>query len=130
MKFEEVLKQLEPSMAVPMYPKALLIDFMRKAYDEGFKDCAKAKLNVTTISDCPIKNEWHDLRKNPADLPEIKRHYFSKTVITDNGNIAYYDYSDGFWYDWNDDYQLGTEVMPGVIFRNLRSKLCLFGKFA
>ena len=111
MKFDEVLKQLEPSMAVPMYPKALLIDFMRKAYDEGFKDCAKARLNVTTISDCPIKNEWHDLRKNPADLPEIKRHYSSKTVITDNGNIAYYDYSDGFWYDWNDDYQLGTEVI-------------------
>ena len=59
MKFDEVLKQLEPSMAVPMYPKALLIDFMRKAYDEGFKDCAKARLNVTTISDCPIKFEWH-----------------------------------------------------------------------
>ena len=70
MKFDEVLKQLEPSMAVPMYPKSLLIDFMRKAYDEGFKDCAKAKLNVTTISDCPIKNEWHDLRKDPNDLPD------------------------------------------------------------
>ena len=38
-------------------------------YHEGFKDCAKARLNVTTISDCPIKYEWHDLRKNPKDLP-------------------------------------------------------------
>ena len=28
-------------------------------YHEGFKDCAKARLNVTTISDCPIKFEWH-----------------------------------------------------------------------
>lgn len=28
-------------------------------YHEGFKDCAKSRLNVTTISDCPIKDEWH-----------------------------------------------------------------------
>ena len=28
-------------------------------YHEGFKVCAKSRLNVTTISDCPIKDEWH-----------------------------------------------------------------------
>ena len=39
-------------------------------YHEGFKDCAKARLNTTTISDCPIKDEWHDLEKDPTDLPE------------------------------------------------------------
>jgi hypothetical protein len=39
-------------------------------YHEGFKDCAKARLNVTTISDCPIKDEWHDLEKDPNDLPK------------------------------------------------------------
>ena len=26
-------------------------------YHEGFKDCAKSRLNVTTISDCPSKDE-------------------------------------------------------------------------
>ena len=26
-------------------------------YHEGFKDCAKSRLNVTTISDCPAKDE-------------------------------------------------------------------------
>lgn len=26
-------------------------------YHEGFKDCAKSRLNVTTISDCPGKDE-------------------------------------------------------------------------
>ena len=25
----------------------------------GFKECAKSRLNITTISDCPIKDEWH-----------------------------------------------------------------------
>jgi hypothetical protein len=27
-------------------------------YHEGFKDCAKARLNVTTISDCPILGDF------------------------------------------------------------------------
>lgn len=57
------------------------------------------------------KNKWHDLRKNPADLPEVKKHSYSKIVITAGGNIAYYDYSDGLWYDWNFDYELGEEVI-------------------
>ena len=28
-------------------------------YKKGFEKCAKARLNVTTISDCPIKDDWH-----------------------------------------------------------------------
>jgi len=45
-------------------------DLWQEGAEFGFKECAKARLNVTTISDCPIKDEWHDLRKNPLDLPE------------------------------------------------------------
>ena len=37
-------------------------------YHEGFKDCAKSRLNVTTISDCPIKDEWHYVKD--GDLPK------------------------------------------------------------
>ena len=80
MTFDELVKQLEPSMAVPMYPKALLIDFMRKAYDEAFKTCAKARLNVTTISDCPIKDE-QKIVELEQQIEKMKccencRHYF------------------------------------------------------
>ena len=32
-------------------------DGLKYGYQKGFKDCAKARLNVTTISDCPIKDE-------------------------------------------------------------------------
>ena len=46
------------------------VDIYLAGYDEGFKDCAKSRLNVTTISDCPIKEEWHDLEKDPNDLPK------------------------------------------------------------
>jgi hypothetical protein len=35
--FNEWVKQLEPSMAVPMYPKALLLDFMKKAFFAGLE---------------------------------------------------------------------------------------------
>lgn len=101
MKFDEVLKQLEPSMAVPMYPKALLIDFMRKAYDEGFKDCAKARLNVTTISDCPIKYEWHDLRKNPRDLPtEDCKDYLAIALDDTEPSLYMYLASDEGQWEW------------------------------
>lgn len=37
---------------------------------DGFQKGIKAKINTTTISDCPIKSEWHDLQKDPNDLPE------------------------------------------------------------
>ena len=28
-------------------------------YDKGFKEGLKQKVNITTISDCPIKDDWH-----------------------------------------------------------------------
>lgn len=57
-------------------------------YHEGFKDCAKARLNVTTISDCPIKDEWHDLEKDQTDLPEEEKEYVVK--IREYGGISVY----------------------------------------
>ncbi|MBO7123260.1 MAG: hypothetical protein J6V90_08280 [Treponema sp.] len=36
----------------------------------GYQEGLKAKINATTISDCPIKDEWHRLGKNPNDLPD------------------------------------------------------------
>lgn len=51
-------------------------------YNEGFKDCAKARLNVTTISDCPIKDEWHYLED--GKFPENYRRVLI-TVLDDEG---------------------------------------------
>jgi hypothetical protein len=42
-------------------------------YHEGFKDCAKSRLNVTTISDCPIKDDWHYVKD--GDYPKEKGNY-------------------------------------------------------
>ena len=43
-------------------------------YKKGFEECAKARLNVTTISDCPIKDEWHYVDKE--GLPKKHGWYF------------------------------------------------------
>lgn len=39
---------------------------------------------------------WHDLRKNPEDLPKDK-----EFKITDKGNIGFYDSHWEKWYYWN-----------------------------
>ena len=74
-------------------------------YKKGFEECAKARLNVTTISDCPIKDEWHDLRKNPDDLPTENKRYLC-LIETSVGGATIYECSD---YDteynsWKDSY--------------------------
>jgi len=48
-------------------------DGLKAGYHEGFKDCAKSRLNVTTISDCPIKDEWHYVKN--GDFPKEEKDY-------------------------------------------------------
>lgn len=38
------------------------------AWIDGYKEGLKAKINATTISDCPIKAEWHKVAD--GDLPK------------------------------------------------------------
>ena len=74
-------------------------DVIEKAFyegiDIGFKDCAKARLNVTTISDCPIKDEWHDLEKDPADVPDDKRLVWCQYF--DEYEVGWYDADTKYW---------------------------------
>ena len=32
-------------------------------------------------------------------------------VIINAGSVAYYDYNDGLWYDWNFDFEIEDEVI-------------------
>jgi hypothetical protein len=54
----------------------------------GFQKGIKAKINTTTISDCPIKDEWHYVKD--GDLPNHSRYVWT------NVGAGYYD--DG-WFD-------------------------------
>ena len=69
-KAEEYIQGIEGDDCVILKDRAERKKAYIDGYHEGFKDCAKSRLNVTTISDCPIKDEWHDLEKDPTDLPK------------------------------------------------------------
>lgn len=63
---------------------------IRDAFLSGLK--AGKDMNVST--------KWHDLRKNPKDLPPV--HGISDCtidVLTDGGDIAYFDYDENCWCD-------------------------------
>ena len=76
-------------------------------------------------------NEWHNLRKNPndlperkqvpqwhkvadADLPEAENHFWSRTVLikTNKGSsiIGFYDHANKAWYEKSTD-----DIVYGVI---------------
>ena len=68
-------------------------------YHEGFKDCAKSRLNVTTISDCTIKDEWHYVKDGeyPKDEKDLLMSdqliLLTRMKGTDNLNISIGQYN-------------------------------------
>ena len=86
-------------------------------YHEGFKECAKSRLNVTTISDCPIKDEWHLIQDNCPSADKLVRvltysneeyicetelYYPSEDEIGYGHAIIYFYELNGDWVDSND----------------------------
>ena len=72
-------------------------DGLKAGYHEGLK----AKVNFTTISDCPIKYEWHDLRKNPRDLPtEDCKDYLAIALDDTEPSLYMYLASDEGQWEW------------------------------
>ena len=63
---EEKLEFVEHLHTFPKYFEKTFID----GYHEGLKDCAKSRLNVTTISDCPIKDDWHYVKDEGTPIHE------------------------------------------------------------
>ena len=57
----------------------------KHSYIDGFKDGAEFGYNKA--------NEWHDLRKDPSDLPNDYRYVWT------NVGASYYDSSDQCWRD-------------------------------
>jgi uncharacterized protein YdcH (DUF465 family) len=61
MSFEELIKKYESLMAVPMYPKALVIDFMKKAYVAGIHADVHTD-NSAVIAE--LENKIADIKAN------------------------------------------------------------------
>ena len=43
---------------------------------------------------------WHDLRKDPKDLPK-KLLLVSQTVVNEIGSPCHYNYKNNYWENWN-----------------------------
>lgn len=73
----------------------------KESFIDGYNEGLKAKINFTTISDCPIKFEWHDLRKNPRDLPteDCKDYLAIALDDTEPGVFMYIASEQGQW-EW------------------------------
>lgn len=54
--------------------------------------------------------KWHDLRKDPNDLPKIDIGRTSITVLNEDGNKVYYDYYSEYWR--YDDEELNITTPP------------------
>lgn len=81
-----------------------------KAIEFGFQKGIKAKINTTTISDCPIKDEWHYVKD--GDLPSTDGVYV--VCLKDYTQIGFAPFilgwHEGKWYDKN-----GTDFTKDVI---------------
>ena len=70
---------------------------VRKAIEFGFQKGIKARINTTTISDCPIKDRWHFVKD--GDLPINKNDgttYLLYTIYGEGGSpvVAHFAYRD------------------------------------
>ena len=96
-KAEEYVQGIEGDECVILTDRAERKQAYIDGYHEGFKDCAKARLNATTISDSQIKDEWHYVkdclpeedvyvllwRKNDTFPVVARRHTFTSWGRTD-----------------------------------------------
>ena len=91
-KLEDLAEELiEESKRLNTTPR----ETVRKAIEFGFQKGIKAKINTTTISDCPIKDEWHKVAD--GDLPKVETWVIGFYYGKDNWHKIFYR-SDGKWW--------------------------------
>lgn len=70
------------------------------AWIDGYKEGLKAKINATTISDCPVKDKWHKVAD--GDLPKgncenILLYNKDHFCVTHSYSLGYYE--NGVFYN-------------------------------
>lgn len=73
----------------------------------GFEKGIKAKVNTTTISDCPVKPMWHSVVA--GDLPSE-----GEVVLDENGDKVEYT-EEGRWQSYSEYYEGYIEIDPPII---------------
>ena len=80
-------------------------DFQNGA-EFGYQKGIKTKVNITTISDCPIKDEWHYMKD--GIMPEE-----NQWVLVYDGSYTVCNYHSNTPIKWLDNYE--NEVYEGNI---------------
>ena len=90
------------------YPDVLnaIIIGTQRGVDFGFQKGIKAKINTTTISDCPIKDEWHYVKD--GIMPEE-----NQWVLVYDGSYTVCNYHSNTPIKWLDNYE--NKVYEGSI---------------
>ena len=83
---------------------------LERKLEQTEKDLADYQFNYPTIKELEKENaelkagrvKWHDLRKDPTDLPPkmVSNHNFSIEVLSDKGEIVCYNFHYCEWFYW------------------------------
>lgn len=80
--------------------------FAKKGAELGYQKGIKTKVNITTISDCPIKDEWYYMKD--GIMPEE-----NQWVLVYDGSYTVCNYHSNTPIKWLDNYE--NEVYEGSI---------------
>lgn len=91
-KAKESYKVYSEDKCVGSYEDYQYIDGYCNGYDQGYEDCRHYAHDY-------YKPKWHDLRKDPNDLPKVKGYYLVCRQNAQESNISYFNHSE---MDFND----------------------------
>ena len=70
---EEELNEIAEKYALSKWEGQVPWGLIAQGYKDGYLEGLKAKINATTISDCPIKDEWQYVSEKGT--PKAEGHY-------------------------------------------------------
>lgn len=100
------LHHFDDDVKYPDVLNAIIIGTQRGA-EFGFQKGIKARINTTTISDCPIKDEWHFVKD--GDFPKENQW----VLVYYDGSYTVCNYHSYTPIKWLDSYE--NEVFEGSI---------------
>ncbi len=80
-----------------------------KGYNHGYRKAMTIRNGIEKA-----ENDWHDLRKNPMDLPPkmISNPNFSIDVLSDRGEIVCFNFYTCEWFYWRNGNPIAWREIP------------------
>ena len=95
--------------------------FARKGAELGYQKGIKTKVNITTISDCPIKDEWHYMKD--GIMPEE-----NQWVLVYDSSYTVCNYQSNTPIKWLDNYDNEVPESDIIAWREIVPPIMQFEK--